>query len=295
MPDPSAAPKHVDLIVVTGLSGSGKTTALRALEDAGFFCVDNLPAPLLGTFLRLADEHVAIQRVAVAMDVREAQYDTNLARALADAQAAGYKLSLLFLESDHERLIARYKETRRRHPLVASGQERTTAAAIEREREWLAPIRRLASTLIDTTRTNVHDLKRRVQALYGVPGSHGMSLQLMSFGYSGGVPTEADFVFDVRFVPNPYFVEELRNGTGLDPEVSAYVLSHPSATMMLEHVFGLVHDILPLVETEGRATLTVAIGCTGGQHRSVAMVEALRERLAAEGRDAYVSHRDIPR
>ncbi len=279
--------------MVSGLSGSGKTTAIHALEDAGHFCVDNLPGPLLETFLRLVDDNPAISRVAIAMDVREASFYPDVARRLAEIQAAGYRAQILYLDCNDRVAINRFKETRRRHPLLGSGDAKSLDEAIQMERAWLEPIRSLASTVIDTSGANIHELKRRVQALYGGPSAHRMNVHLMSFGFRHGLPAEADFVFDVRFIPNPYFVEHLRPGSGLDGEVSAYVLAQPAAGRMLDHILNLLSDVLPLAEEEGKPSTTVAIGCTGGRHRSVAMVEALRGRVAATGRDPLVTHRDI--
>ena len=294
MANPSQA-RHVSLVVVTGLSGSGKTTALHALEDAGAFCVDNLPSPLLPTFLQLADEHPGIGKVAVAMDVRESSYYSDMARQIQGVHAAGHESSVLYLECGDEQVIRRYKETRRRHPMIASGEATTLSEAIARERAWLTPIRHLASVVIDTSALNVHELKRRVQGASAAPSPLGMALHLMSFGYRHGLPAEADFVFDVRYLPNPYFVPDLRPFTGLEADVAAFVLAAPPAQMILDRMLGLTLDVLPLAETEGKPSMTLAVGCTGGQHRSVAIVEALRERLAAAGRDASVSHRDLPR
>ncbi|MGM0577205.1 MAG: RNase adapter RapZ [Myxococcota bacterium] len=291
---PRSAPP-VEFVVISGLSGSGKTTALRALEDADWFCVDNMPSPLLGTFLGLLHDHPTIERAAVVMDVREASHFPDMDRVIQELQESGHGLRVLFLDCDESRVITRFKETRRRHPLLADGEARTVAEAIRQEKEWLEPIRHLAWTAIDTSTMNVHELKRRVHELLADPFRRRMTLHLTSFGFRHGLPREADFVFDVRFLPNPYFVDELRARRGVDPEVAAWVLEHDAARRMLRHIEDLLLDVLPQAREEGKASLTVAIGCTGGHHRSVAMVEALRERLADHDEAATVAHRDVDR
>jgi len=285
----------LNVVVLSGLSGSGKTTALHALEDAGYFCVDNLPLQLLDTFLRLVDDNPSIDRVALAMDVRERLFDPAPGRDLSAISAGHYQGRILFLDCADDVLLARFKTTRRRHPLIAQGAATTLVEATTLERTWLEPIRAAASAVIDTSDLTVHELKRRVQNLYGDPGATALAVHLMSFGFRHGVPQEADFVFDVRFLDNPYFVESLRDRRGLDPEVADFVLSQPAAVRFREHVVALLSDVLPQVEAEGRASVTIAVGCTGGHHRSVAMCETLRDALAEGGRPALLSHRDIHR
>lgn len=281
-------------VVVSGLSGSGKTTALRALEDAGYYCVDNLPAPLLTTFLRLTREHPGIDRVALVMDVREAFYDPGLPTTLDEVRSSGQQLRVLYLNCEDAQLIHRFKSTRRRHPLIATGEAETLVEAIRLERDWLRPIRAEAESVVDTSSLTVHELKRRVQGLFLRPGEGAMAVHLLSFGFGGGLPPEADYVFDVRFLPNPHFVEELRDATGRNPTVARYVFERPDATAVVDRLEGLLGDVLPLCEEEGKPSLTIAVGCTGGQHRSVAVVERLREQLEGRGRTATVRHRDLP-
>jgi UPF0042 nucleotide-binding protein len=287
------APPRIDLIVLSGLSGAGKSTAIHALEDAGYFCVDNLPSPLIEVFLRLTSDHKDIQRAAVAMDIREARFYPDVARELAAMRAQGYRLDVLYLDASDEQLINRYKETRRRHPLMAHGDAQTIGEAIGQERALLEPIRALANAVIDTSQVTVHDLKRRIQLLYGDAETVRTQLNLLSFGFRRGLPPEADYVFDVRFLPNPYFTEALREKSGLDDSVAEWVMAHPAAQMLLDHVESLLCDVLPHIEEEGKASVTFAIGCTGGRHRSVVLVETLRKRLAKRGRDPVVSHRDV--
>ncbi len=289
------SPRSVELVIISGLSGSGKTTALRALEDVGWFCIDNLPSPLLETFLRLAEDNPSIERVAVVMDVREASHFPTLNADLEALRSAGRNMRILFLDCDDTWVINRFKETRRRHPLMGTASAETLGVAIERERVWLRPLRHHASDVIDTTGRNVHDLKKQVQAMFAGTSDHAMTLHLMSFGFRFGLPAEASWVFDVRFLDNPYFVDALRALRGTDPEVAAYVMTQDAAKDLLERLEGVVAEVVPLSREEGQSSLTVAVGCTGGHHRSVAMAEALRGRLATRGIEATVAHRDIER
>jgi len=294
----------LQVVVVSGLSGSGKSVALHALEDAGFYCVDNLPTALLAPFLELAEANEHVRRTAVAIDVRERSFtgsdasDEDWPRVFADLAGLdqrGGKTSVLFLDCDEDALVTRFKTSRRPHPLVAQGVAQTLGEAIARERTWVAPFRQEATVVIDTTTITVHDLRRRVTAIYGEAGAQGVVLHLCSFGFRNGIPPEADFVFDVRFLDNPYFVNNLRGLSGLDGEVARFVQDQPLAERMIAHVLEVLVDIMPAVQAEGRASLTLAIGCTGGRHRSVALIEEVRRRLAERGLTAQVLHRDIAR
>lgn len=292
--DTRAADK-LTVVVLSGLSGSGKTTALHALEDVGFYCVDNLPTALVPQFLALAEENPGTRKVAFVLDVRERLFQGDIARVLSDLDGPRRHGEVLFLECDDLTLTNRFKTSRRPHPLIARGQAQSLDEAFAVEREWIQPIREHAHATIDTTAGTVHDLRRELIRRYAAPDAAQMTLQLRSFGFHHGLPPEADYVFDVRFLDNPFFVPTLREQTGLDEAVVRYVLDQPAAARMRDHIVKLLDDVLPAIEVEGRAALTVAVGCTGGRHRSVAMVEALKGDLEARGRTPVVSHRDLGR
>jgi UPF0042 nucleotide-binding protein len=276
------------LVVLSGMSGSGKSTAIHALEDAGFFCIDNLPVLLLPKLTELAG-HGQMPRVALVIDARERLNLKDAPRLLEEARRSGAQVEVLFLESSDEALLRRFSETRRRHPLAPNG---TVSEGIRLEREALSDLRELADQVIDTSPLTVHDLKRQVQARFASELSTAPSIGLLSFGYRYGIPPQADLVFDVRFLPNPYFVPELRGFNGKNPQVSAYVLDRPDTQAVLEKIVDLCRFLFPRYQKEGKAYLTVAVGCTGGKHRSVAIAHALAERLATDGR-VQVWDRDI--
>ncbi len=276
------------ILVITGMSGSGKTTAIRALEDAGWFCIDNLPAPLLMKVTELGE---ARDQLAFVIDVREGQFLKDAPRALEEARRAGHKVEVLFLDSSDESLTRRYSETRRRHPLAGSGG---VAEGIAKEREALQELRDHAEHVLDTSTLTVHELRRQVSARFGST-SHGLSISVMSFGFKYGVPSNADLVFDVRFLPNPFFVPELKALTGKDPNVAAFVIDRPDSWVFLDKMYEMLEFLVPRYLKEGKSYLTVAIGCTGGKHRSVAMANALTLRLKQSqfGGHAQLWDRDI--
>lgn len=283
----SAPAKHI--VIITGMSGSGKSTAIRALEDAGFFCIDNLPVLLLPKLTELAGSG-HIERMALVVDVREGIFLKEAPRVLDEVRRAGHRVEVLFLDSGDDSLIRRFSETRRRHPLAPTG---TVADGIAAEREELRDLRELADQVIDSSALNVHDLKRMVQARFSPEPAAGPSLSVMSFGYRHGVPPQADLVLDVRFLPNPYFVPELKGLTGKNPKVAAYVLEREETQLFLEKVVDLCRFLFPRYQKEGKAYLTVALGCTGGKHRSVAMAAELTRRLQAEIPRIQLWDRDI--
>jgi RNase adapter protein RapZ len=276
------------IVILSGLSGAGKTTGVHALEDQGFYCVDNLPVGLMRSFLELCERGQGMQKIALVIDIREREFLQGAAEAIKDLKTQGFPTEVLFLEASEDTLLRRYQETRRRHP--AAHYAETLRGAIIKERELLTPLRQAADGVIDTSSLNVHQLRRVIQERYRSRDGESFSLCLLSFGFKHGLPPEADMVLDVRFLPNPFFVEELRQKTGQDPEVSAYALKEASSFLHLSE--GLLRELLPRYQTEGRSNFTLAIGCTGGKHRSVAVVEELSKRLGDIMRSSVV-HRDV--
>jgi RNase adapter protein RapZ len=282
----------LDIIIITGLSGSGKSFAIRALEDNGFFCVDNLPALLIPKFIDLAQGYQEeIRRIALGVDLRGSQFLQALPQVLSDVRAAGHHAQILFFDASDEVLLRRFSETRRPHPLA--GQD-SIQDGISRERKALEPIRALADKVIDTSDFNVHQLKREMEQEFcdALQARH-MALFFTSFGYKYGIPHDTDMIFDVRFLPNPYFVNELRAKTGLDLEVRNYVLGNQETRDFLDRLYGLLEFTLPLYEREGKSSLTLALGCTGGRHRSVVLVQELQQRFGGGHLRIHVKHRDI--
>lgn len=280
-------------VIVTGLSGAGKSQAIRALEDLGFFCVDNLPVPLIPTFADLTQTRSDISRAAVVVDVREGESLASFPRVYRQLKRRkGITPTLLFLDADETMLVRRFSETRRPHPLAPT---RSPKEGLREERSVLLAIRKLADTIIDTSHLNVHELRRAVVAFaMGSDEPVPLSVNVMSFGFRRGVPTDADLVFDVRFLNNPHFVPALRPLTGQDKRVARYVLVQKPARQFLKLTTALLQFLLPQYLAEGKAYLTVAIGCTGGQHRSVAIAEALAARLGeVPGAQVRLRHREI--
>jgi RNase adapter protein RapZ len=287
------AKKAPRFVIVTGLSGAGKSQAIRALEDLGFFCVDNLPVPLIPTFADLTQTRSDISRAAVVVDVREGESLRSFPRVYRQlTRRKGLNPTLLYLEADESMLVRRFSETRRPHPLAPT---RSPKEGLREEKRVLLAIRKLADKIIDTSHLNVHDLRRAVVAFaMGSDAPVPLSVNVMSFGFRRGVPMDADLVFDVRFLNNPHFVPALRPLTGQDKRVARYVLIQKPAKQFLKLTTALLQFLLPQYLAEGKAYLTVAIGCTGGQHRSVAIAEALAERLGnVPGAKVRLRHREI--
>jgi RNase adapter protein RapZ len=281
------------LVVITGLSGSGKGSALKAFEDLGYYCVDNLPIGLIPKFADMcAAPGSHIPRSAVVVDIREGEALSQLPVAYHRLGRDGLKVALLFLEASDEALIQRFEETRRPHPL---GRNLPVREGVRLERSLLKPMRQLADTVIDTSRLNVHELRKMIQDRFGGRQRKTMLISVLSFGFKHGVPQDADLVFDVRFLPNPNYVTALREKSGRDPAVREYVESQAATTEFISRLSDLLLFLLPQYVREGKSYLTIAIGCTGGRHRSVALAEHIGELLEEEGYKIKVAHRDLRR
>ena len=278
------------IVVLTGMSGSGKSTAIRALEDAGYFCIDNLPVLLVPRLTELAELGGSATRLGLVMDAREGTMLAEAPRVLADLRREGHEVAVLFLDASDESLQRRFSETRRRHPLAPEG---SVSEGLRRERQMLREIRLMADQVIDTSALTVHDLKREVQVRFAEEGQGEPNLTLLSFGYRYGVPPQADLMLDLRFLPNPYFVPELKGLNGLDGRVSRYVLQADGAMEFLDRVQSLCEFLFPRYQREGKAYLTVGLGCTWGKHRSVALAEELLRRLGPSFPRIRTQHRDI--
>lgn len=282
---------HARLLVVTGISGSGRSTCLRALEDLGYYCVDNLPAVLLPTLVDTLHERLAQTPVAVGIDIRAGQLLGDLDQAVAHLEQHGAQPTFLFLDCADDVLVRRFAETRRKHPIWQAG---TISEAIRQERAVMLEVRERTTLVIDTSDMNIHQLKRHVQRLFEVEASSELRMQVAveSFGFKHGMPRDADYVFDVRYVDNPYFVAELASLSGVDAAVAEFVMAR-GGSEALQHMTQLLDFTLPKHAQEGRALVTVAIGCTGGQHRSVALAEAMAAHLRRLGLGRVtVTHRN---
>ena len=276
-------------IIFTGVSGGGKTTALRAVEDLGFYCVDNLPLPLLGGLGELVSRMPGVDRLGLVIDARRPEYIDSYETATATLRRLGHSVELVFLDARDDVLLRRFSQTRRRHPLAHAD----VVAGLAEERRLLAPLAAHATTSMDTSELTLHQLKKLIQDRY--QQRVGLVVNVLSFGFRYGIPSYADLLFDVRFLTNPFFVEHLRPLSGRDSAVAEYVLSNKDATDFLDHTHRLFSFLLPRYQAEGKAYLTIAIGCTGGRHRSVALTEALGKRFESEERPVNIQHRDIDR
>lgn len=281
-----------ELVILTGLSGSGKLSALKAFEDLGYYSVDNLPLELVPRFADLVRQSAEIERAALVVDVREGMRLDEFPSILKEVRKV-LPTHVVFLEASEEALIRRFSETRRPHPM---GRSETVVKSIRAERKRLEPIRNVADIVLDTTKFNVHELRARINSQFEREESdQSLVVSSNSFGFKNGVPTEADLVFDVRFLPNPHFVPEFRKLTGQDPKVGKYVRQFPQTKEFLDKATDMLKFLLPHYIKEGKSYLTVAFGCTGGQHRSVFIAEEITKRLAEEGYRVKTSHRDMPR
>jgi RNase adapter protein RapZ len=277
-------------VILTGLSGSGKSTVLKAFEDMGFYCVDNLPVELMPIFAEL---HAAgegdFARAALLVDAREGAQLEKLPPLLKHLRK-DHPIALVYIDASEDALLRRYSETRRPHPL---GKDFSVRESLRHERALMGPIRKLADVVIDTSQFNVHELRHFVTSRFKNPDKRPMLVSIVSFGYRFGVPSDADLVFDVRFLPNPHFVPRLRRFTGKDPKVRRYIQSFPQTPEFLRRIEGLLTYLIPHYIREGKSYLTIAFGCTGGKHRSVMLAESVRKALDRHGFSTKVFHRDI--
>lgn len=287
-----AEPGQRELVIITGMSGSGKGTVLKVLEDLGFYSVDNLPIELIHKFAELTSVSPSIRRAALVVDIREGD---SLRRfpAIYKKLRRELQTTLVFLEAADDMLVRRFSETRRPHPL---GKDSPVPESIELERSALGPIRDLADVTIDTSKFTVHQLRDAVkQKFEGNRDSSRIMIQVTSFGYRHGIPSDSDLVFDVRFLPNPNYIPEFKPKTGRHPSVARYIRSFPQTREFISRISDLLQYLLPHYIREGKSYLTISFGCTGGQHRSVMMAEEFRKRLAKAGYDVKETHRDMPR
>jgi UPF0042 nucleotide-binding protein len=290
-----------ELVILTGLSGAGKASALKAFEDLGYYSVDNLPLELIPRFADLVAKSAEITHAALVVDVREGSRLERFPAILTQVRKV-LPTRVLFLEAAEDAIVRRFSETRRPHPLGRGANETkggaTVMASIRAERRRLDPVRNVADILLDTTRFNVHELRAHINAQFarsGAASDRNLTISVQSFGFKNGVPSDADLVFDVRFLPNPHFIPEFRKLTGKHPKVAKYVRQFPQTQEFLDKVTEMLTFLLPHYIHEGKSYLTIAIGCTGGQHRSVMIAEELKKRLGAAGYRAKSGHRDMPR
>jgi len=283
--------ERIQLVVITGMSGAGKTVAIQSFEDLGYFCIDNLPPSLIEKFLNLLRDSTAdIKKIALVMDLRGREFFDSMFDALDQlAQEDWLQEQIIFLDADNETLLRRYKETRRSHPL-ANGQ--LTLAGIKKERQLLSKLHDRVKKTIDTTRLSPKQLREKIVNLYSTTDEQVFSVHFVSFGFKYGVLLDADLMFDVRFLPNPHYIDHLRPLTGLNPDVSDYVMKWPETEKFYEKLIDFLQFLLPQYREEGKSQLVVAIGCTGGQHRSVALTERLAKHLSKQY-VTHATHRDI--
>ncbi len=279
------------LIIITGLSGSGKTLAIRAFEDMGYFCVDNLPVRLIPVFAELLPQsQKEINTAAIVVDIRERRFLDDFPSVIKKLKETGPSIEIIFFEASMDVLKRRFSETRRPHPLA---QGTDLDHGIKKEMEIMKPIRDTADTVIDTSSFNIHEFRQFLRSSFMPSESTELNITFISFGYKYGIPSESDLILDVRFLPNPYFVKELKFETGLDNKVISYLESFPAYSEFIKHIMELVRFLLPEYIKEGKSYLTISIGCTGGKHRSVSIAEALRSILENNGYSSKIIHRDI--
>ena len=286
----------MELVIVTGMSGAGKSRAVEALEDIGYYCVDNMPPVLIPTFVSLCINSKDVRdKVAVVADIRLGENFSDLFNIFSDLENMDVEYKILFVDADNEVIMRRYQETRRKHPLADEFNTPSLLKAIEKERELTLHARQKADYIVDTSDVMSSQFKEKIVKLFLNNASSALKIYSISFGFKYGVPKEADLVFDVRCLPNPFYVPELKNHTGLEEPVRNYVLKFDSATELEKKLYDLIDFLLPLYRTEGKSQLTIAVGCTGGRHRSVVFAELLNKHLLEKGADVSVFHRDMKR
>lgn len=280
------------LVIVTGVSGAGKSQAIKILEDVGFFCIDNLPPTLILKFLEVCKmSEEKIEKVAIVMDIRSGKMLDSSSSILSNIEEQGYKYEILFLEASDNVLVKRYKLTRRKHPLAMNER---IAEGIKKEREKLEPLRKRANYIVDTTNLSVKSLRDELLNIFEYGGHfEGIFIQIMSFGFKHGIPNDVDLAFDMRVLPNPYNVESLRELTGRNEKIKDYVMKFPESGILLNKITDYLEFVIPIYIKEGRTQLIIGIGCTGGKHRSVVMTEELARRLNDNGHKVQFEHRDI--
>ncbi|WP_338210332.1 RNase adapter RapZ [Lactiplantibacillus paraxiangfangensis] len=280
----------LQLVIVSGMSGAGKTVAVQSFEDLGYFCIDNMPPALLPKFSELVEESGKIEKVALVIDLRSRAFYDEIMDMLANVDNTDFvSTKILFLDATNEELVSRYKETRRSHPLAMEGR---IMDGVRKERELLAPLKDRASYVIDTSALTPRELRESIFDKFETSPDETFHIEMLSFGFKYGLPIDADIVMDVRFLPNPYYVPELKHHTGLEKPVSDYVMNQPATEKFYQQFLGMLESIMPGYEAEGKTSLTIAIGCTGGQHRSVALAQRIGEALGKNYK-VHISHRDI--
>lgn len=283
----------MELVIITGLSGAGKSRAVDVLEDIGFFCADNMPPKLIPTFVQLILNSKELRdRVAIVTDIRVGGSFKDLFNALDNIKAMNCPYKMLFFDANNEVLLRRYKETRRKHPLIDE-HNGSLIEAIEAERVILQPARQIADYIIDTSNLTATECKERVSSMFIDNPTNAMTVHCISFGFKYGIPSDSDLVFDVRCLPNPFYIDELKEHTGIEPSVKDFVMKWEQAQVLIKKLYDLIDFLIPLYRTEGKSQLVISIGCTGGRHRSVVFAELIREHLCDDGLLLSINHRDI--
>lgn len=291
MPDETNGKNTPRIVIVTGMSGAGKTQASRFLEDMGYFCVDNLPPVFIPKFVELLRHSSGTaQKVVLVIDTRSLEFFDAFCHTLEEMDASNFPYELLFVDASDAAIIRRYKETRRRHPLAPASR---ISEGVAKERDRLAPVRSKATYVIDTTELRKVDLRDKLRRLFGDSDGEQMTVNVLSFGFKFGMPLDADMVFDVRFLPNPFYIESMRHKSGTVPEVAEYIAKWPVTQEFLEHLDGMIDFLIPQYIKEGKSQLVIAVGCTGGMHRSVFTAKHIYDRLVKQGRVVRLEHRDL--